>query len=177
MPPNWILPAHTSTTTISSANVTSCVSFRDVTWFCQGKICGITLTIAAGIVVVVTVYYMWKTFTRTQKQRWQTTGRRLSRSQDAEMGKIDIPDILEQNVHQPKPQALISEKLDLEQELKFDPEYCLDSGVSWSDVVGDMAGMEAEVAPEFQLFEEVDEENARVTVWGLEVIEEEAEEE
>ncbi|XP_067671654.1 uncharacterized protein [Haliotis asinina] len=177
MTPYWIVTPHASTTTVSPANGTSRVSSCDITWFCQGNICGVTLTIIAGIVVVVTVYYMWKTFTRTQKQRWQTTGRRLSRSQDAEMGKIDIPDILEQNVHQPKPQALISEKLDLEQELKFDPEYCLDSGVSWSDVVGDMAAMEAELAPEFQLFEEVEEKNARFTVWGLEVIEEEAEEE
>ncbi|XP_048256673.1 uncharacterized protein LOC125382652 [Haliotis rufescens] len=166
MPPNWILPAHTSTTTNSSAEVTSFVSFPDVTWICHGKICLVTLTVIAGIAMVVTVYFLWKTFIRTQKPAWRTSSRRLSRCVDAEMASIDMPDILQPNFQQTKTQALISEKMGLERE----PEYCLDNGVNWSDVVGDMAGVGAEVAPEYQLCEEGE---SRVTVWGLEVIEEE----
>ncbi|XP_048256678.1 uncharacterized protein LOC125382656 [Haliotis rufescens] len=170
MPPNWILPARTSTTTLSSADVTSYVSFRDVTWFCPGNICLITLAIIAGIAVVVTVYVLWKAFIRTQKPAWRRSNRRLSRCEHAEMASIDILDILQPNFQQTKTQAMISEKMDMERELKFNPEYCVDNGVNWSDVVGDMAGLGAEVATEYQLCEEGE---SRVTVWGLEVIEEE----
>ncbi|XP_071108238.1 uncharacterized protein [Haliotis cracherodii] len=169
MPPNWILPARTSTKILSSADVTSYVSFRDVTWFCPGNICPVTLAILAVIAVVVTVYILLKTFTRTQKPAWRTSSRRLSRCVDAEMASIDIPDILQPNFQQTKSQAFISEKKDMERELKFHPDFVLDNGVNWSDVVGDMAGVGAEVAPEYQLCEEGE---SRVTVWGLEVIEE-----
>ncbi|XP_071105066.1 uncharacterized protein [Haliotis cracherodii] len=137
MPPNLILPARTSTTTISSAEVTSFVSFPDVTWICPGKICLLTLTVLAGIAMVVTVYFLWKTFTRTQKPAWRSSSRPLSRCEDAEIANIDIPDILQPNFQQTKTKALISEKMGLERE----PEYCLDNGVNWSDVVGDMAGL------------------------------------
>ncbi|XP_071108231.1 uncharacterized protein [Haliotis cracherodii] len=136
MPPNWNLPARTSTTTLSSADVTSYVSFRDVTWFCPGNICLLTLAILAGIAVVVTVYVLLKTFIRTQKPAWRTSNRRLSRCVDADMASIDIIDILQPNFQQTKKQ-----KMDIERVLKFHPEYCLDNGVNWSDVVGDMAGL------------------------------------
>ncbi|XP_067670749.1 uncharacterized protein [Haliotis asinina] len=151
-----------------SANVTSHISFRDITRLCPGKICIVTLTIIAGFAAVVTVCYMWKTFTRTHFA-WRTSKGPLSRRVDAEMGEIDIP-----KFQHPKPQALIPENMEMEEELTFHPDYCLDNGVSWSDVVGDMVGMEAVVAPEYQLCEE--EVGADVTVWGLGVIQEGEEE-
>ncbi|XP_046552523.1 uncharacterized protein LOC124262118 isoform X2 [Haliotis rubra] len=160
--------------TVLSANVTSHISFRDTTWLCIGNICIVTLTIIAGCAVIVTVYYMWKTFTRTRTPAWRTNKGPLSRCVDAEMGEIDLPDILEPSFQQPKPQALTSGNMEMERELKFHPDYCLDSGASWGDVVGDVAGVEVEVAPEYQLCEE--EVGADVTMWGLEVIEEGEEE-
>ncbi|XP_071096958.1 uncharacterized protein [Haliotis cracherodii] len=110
MYPIWTVPGHPSfSTTASSAGVTSYVSFRDISWFCPGKIYVVALTIMAAIAVLVNVYYLWKTFGKAHNPAWRRSNRRLSRS--VEFACVDIPDIMDTQMLQPNAPNPVSDQM------------------------------------------------------------------